>query len=167
MTDHELLKRIPFFAEVLDEAALDQLAKAATRSEFDHGTVLIREGDPGESMFVIVRGALGVAIRDGGKDRRVATLHDDEIVGEMSLLTGAPRAATVTALRPTETLEITRDALKPILDASPELAIKFSAMVLRRSAELDDLYGQPNWLRTTGVASDLTERIRRFFGFGG
>mgnify|MGYP001205419037 CR=1 FL=1 len=163
MTDHDVLKGIPFFAEVLDEAALDQLAEAATRTEFDHGTVLIREGDPGESLFVIVQGAVGVAIRDGG-DRRVTTLRDGDVVGEMSLLTGAARSATVTALRPTVALEISREALAPILAASPELSIKFAAMVLKRNAELDNLFGPANWLRTGGVASDITERIRRFFG---
>ena len=165
MKDHDVLKRIPFFAEILDDQSLDQLAEAATRTEFDHGTVVIREGDAGESMFVIAKGALAVSIRDGGKDRRVATLRDGDLVGEMSLLTGAARSATVTALRPTVTLEITRDALAPILKASPELAIQFSAMVLRRSAELEDLYGLPNWLRTGGTASDITTRVRRFFGF--
>jgi CRP-like cAMP-binding protein len=118
-------------------------------------------------MFVIVSGAVDVAIRDGGKDRRVATLGDGDVVGEMSLLTGARRTATVTALKPTVTLEINREALAPILKASPELAIHFSAMVLRRSAELEDLYGQPNWLPAGGAANDIVERIRRFFSRSG
>jgi len=76
----------------------------------------------------------------------VATLHDGEIIGEMSLLTRAPRTATVAALRPTVTLEIGKPAVVPLLAKSPELAERFA-----------------DWLRRDFTASEITERIRRFF----
>lgn len=167
MTDRDVLSGIPLFAEVLDEASLTALAAGATRVEYDRGAVLIEEHAPGESMFVIVRGAVAVSVRDGGKERRVATLHDGEVVGEMSLLTGAPRAATVTAMRPTVAIEIPRSALAPILAAAPDLADHFAAIIEGRKKELDALYGERHWLTSGSPASEVAERVRRFFSRAG
>ncbi len=157
MADREVLKRIPFFAEVLDDQSLAALAEAAKRVEYDRGSVLIREHDPGKSMFVIFGGAVNVAIRDGGKDRRVATLGDGDVVGEMSLLTGARRTATVTALKPTVTLEITRSALEPILATAPS----------RDGRTAEDQTRRPLWPSPLAAAgwpgSQIADRMRRFF----
>lgn len=158
-----ILEKTPFFADVLDASALDVLAEAAVHEEFDQGSVLIREREPGESLFVIAQGAVTVAVHDGGSDRRVATLHDGAIVGEISLLTGARRSATVTALRPTVTLEIAKPALQPILENSPALADLFAHTIERRKAELEALYGPASWMRHGLSASELAARIRRFF----
>ena len=95
-------------------------------------------------------------------------MRDGDIVGEMSLLTGAPRTATVTALSPTLTLEIAKQALAAVSRGVAGAGRSISpAMVLRRSAELDALYGPPNWLRAGGAAHDIAERIRRFFSRAG
>lgn len=157
----DILKRTAFFADVLGEGDIGALAMSAQRSDYDQGSVLIREGDPGESLFIVVRGAVRVATRDSGADRRVTTLHDGEIVGEMSLLTGARRSATVTALRPTVTLEINKSGLAPILSQSPDLADQFAQMVAERKAELDEVHGSADWLPSAGTVAN---RIRAFFG---
>jgi CRP-like cAMP-binding protein len=162
-----VLKGTSFFADVLDDASLDRLAKSAKPAEYDRGSVLIRESDPGDSLFVIVHGSVTVTIHERGADRRVATLRDGDIVGEMSLLTGAPRSATVTALRPTLTLEVAKPALEPLLVRSPELADHFAEMIEKRQAELHALHGPLHWLRPGVATAEIATRIRHFFAATG
>ena len=163
MDNQAVLANTPFFSEILGRDTLTSLAATASRREFDQGEALMREGETGESLFVIVRGAVTVTIHESGMDRRVASLHDGDVVGEMSLLTGAKRTATVSALKPTIALEITKSDLQPILDSNIELALQFAEIVDRRKSELDELHGPTNWLVPGAPVSDLAERIVAFF----
>lgn len=163
MKPREFLGTIPFFAEVLDASELDGLAVGARRAEFDRGDVLIKEDERGESMFALVGGEVEVSVRDSGKIRHVATLYPGQIVGEMSLLTGARRSATVTALSPVVALEISKAALKPIVIANHDLYDKFAGMVSRRQAELDKLYGSGFLSLFTSPREQLSATIRSFF----
>lgn len=163
MTPREFLGTIPFFAEVLDEAELDALASGARRAEYDRGAVLIREDDRGDSMYALIGGEVTVSVRDGARDKVVATLYPGQIVGEMSLLTGARRSATVTAAAPVIALEIGKGALKPIVIANHDLYDKFAAMVTKRQAELDKLYGSGFWRALTSPGEQLSATIRNFF----
>jgi CRP-like cAMP-binding protein len=163
MEAREFLGSIPFFAEVLNPAELDALAAAARRVDFDQGTTIIRERDVGDSMFAILQGTVTVSIRDSGKDRLVATLHAGDLVGEMSLLTGSPRAATVAAQSPVAAIEIGREAIAPLLSAEPALFDRFAAMLEKRQVELDKLYGQGLWLFYGPPRANLAHIIRSYF----
>ncbi|WP_421725701.1 cyclic nucleotide-binding domain-containing protein [Bauldia sp.] len=154
-----VLEKTPFFADILIDDDIAALAAAAKRHDYDKDSIIVREHDSGESLFIVVHGAVTVSTRDSGAARRVTTLHDGAIVGEMSLLTGAARAATVTALRPTVTLEIDKAGLAPILARSPDLADRFATMVDARKEELEDLHGT-HWFPSAGA---LAARIRSFF----
>lgn len=72
-------------------------------------------------MFVIMRGRVSVQIPVGGKIINVNELGDGEFFGEMSLLTGEPRTATVLAIEETEVLKVSKEALRPILAENPTL----------------------------------------------
>jgi CRP-like cAMP-binding protein len=159
----EFLGSIPFFAGVLSGAELDALAAAARQVKFDQGAAIIRERDIGDSMFAIMEGTVTVSIHDGGKDRLVATLRAGDLVGEMSLLTGAPRAATVAAKSPVVAVEIGRDALAPLLTAEPALFDRFAAMLEKRQIELDKLYGQGLWFFYGPPRANLAHIIRTYF----
>ena len=102
----DILAKVPFFADVLDEAQLDALAKSARRVEFDRFSTLMHEGDRDNSLLVIASGTVNVSV--AGRPQTVATLGEGDVVGEMSLLTGAPRSATVTAVRPVVAFGSTR-----------------------------------------------------------
>src|SRR5712691_11412571 len=105
----EVFARIPFFAEVLSPADLDGLAAKARECLFPPGAVLMQEEDFGSSMFALVEGEVSVSVDDGyGRSDHVATLSAGDIVGEMSLMTGARRSATVTAVTSVTALEITK-----------------------------------------------------------
>src|SRR4051812_16505404 len=161
-----VLASIPFFAEVLDGEEIDILGGSITPLSLAAGEVLIREDDSGNSMFVIVSGEIDVSVGDddGGPARRLARLGAGDIVGEMSLMTGARRSATVTAATAVTTLEVTKAAIEPILNAAPALVERFAAMLERRQAELDRLYGQGKWSLFGLTQRDLVMAMQAFFG---
>jgi CRP-like cAMP-binding protein len=163
MEPREFLGSVPFFAEVLSGAELDALAAAARPVTFDRGAQLITEHDLGDSMYLIMEGTVTVTVRESGKDRQVATLKAGELIGEMSLLTGAPRAATVTAASPVAALEIGKAAIAPLLRAEPALFDRFASMLEKRQRELDKIYGQGLWLFYGPPRANLAAVIRTYF----
>jgi CRP-like cAMP-binding protein len=162
MDARALLVKVPFFAEVLSPADLDALALTAWRDDYDRGAVLMREGEPGDSLFVIASGDVSVTV--GGRSQTVATLGPGEIVGEMSLLAGAPRSATVAALRPVVAYRIGKDQLRSILDHSPSLYERFAEMAEKRKAELADIYGPGLEKLYFASRAQLVNAMRTFFG---
>jgi CRP-like cAMP-binding protein len=128
---------------------------------------IVREGDQGSSMFVIVRGEAAVTL--AGTDGEVARLRDGSFFGEMSLLTGEPRAATVTAVADCDLLEIRADAFRRVVLADPAIVDAVAAAVSRRRAELDEHRAA----RSTAPAespdarSTFVARIRQFLRLSG
>jgi CRP-like cAMP-binding protein len=148
---------------VLDAEQLNTLAAGARRVEFDHRSIIMHGHDLGASMFVISSGTVEVSTRGAGTAIHVASLRSGEIVGEMSLLTGARRSATVTAIGPVAALEIDQATLRPMLTASPELYERFAAMLERRCTELDRIHGDGFW-NLFGLSRDqIAPAIRSFF----
>lgn len=162
MDPRDVIASVPFFAETLDPAQIDALAASARRVDFDRAEALMREGDRGESLFVIFSGDVNVSI--AGRPQTVATLAAGDVVGEMSLLTGAPRTATVTAVRPVVALEIRKDDLEPLLVMSPELFERFAKVVERRRTELDRAYGPSFAQLYLSPQVQLVGAMRSFFG---
>ena len=88
------------------------------------GEVIVREGDPGESMSIVSTGEVRATIlRDGGRTS-VATMRDGDFFGEMAVLSGEPRTATVTAVKSTELLELSREHLSEICARHPHVEAK-------------------------------------------
>jgi CRP-like cAMP-binding protein len=156
------LQTIPFFADTLDPSHLDALAAGARVEDYDAGTTIIREQDGGDSMFVIVSGSLSVAIEHGGGKRQVATLNPGQFFGEMSLLTGIPRLATVTANDRVTLVEITKATMKPILAASPALYDRIATVLQARQSELDQIYDPAFWRRYGGARQNLAAVMRSY-----
>jgi len=161
-----VLAAIPFFAEVLDGEEIDILGGQVVSRSFASGEVLIREDDRGDSMFVIASGEVDVSVIDEGVVRHLAMLGSGDIVGEMSLMTGARRSATVIAISPVTALEVTKAAIEPILNAAPDLVQRFAVMLERRRAELDQLYGQGKWSLFGLSQRDLVMAMQAFFSGG-
>ena len=154
----------PFFAEVLGEADVKTLARRALTVERQAGSELIHEDGSDTSLFIIVEGEVEVIAGDGRRGRPVATLGPGEFFGEMSLMTGERRSATVRAVTDVRLLEITKLAIAPILEASPELVWRFAVVLKKRQEELDRAQGSGSLslLDPGGFAS----MIRSFFGGG-
>jgi ATP-binding cassette subfamily B protein len=89
---------------------------------FDKDAVVFGEGDPGDRFYLIVRGVVEVSRMGEAGERVVAYLEDGDFFGEMALLEGTPRNATVTAVTPTTTLSIDREQFDSMLADVPEIA---------------------------------------------
>jgi CRP-like cAMP-binding protein len=123
----ELLKGVPLFAQC-SKSELRQIARISDEIDLREGTILTREGRTGHEFFVIVDGAVRVS-RNG---RKLADLEPGSWVGEIALLTKAPRTATATATSAVHALVITdRDFRKLIADV-PSIATKVLSCVAER-----------------------------------
>ena len=123
--------RVPMFSACsVDE--LVRIAQVATVRDVSEGTDVIREGEPGEEFFVILRG--GARISRGGS--AVATLDAGDFFGELALVDPAPRNATVTATSPMQVVVLARDAFRTVLDEAPIREHVLAGMA-RRLHELD------------------------------
>ena len=143
-----LLTRIPFFA-TLPERELERLTSEMAVVKLKRGEILFREGDPGELLYIVVDGDLEILKAPGTDDELILnTIHAGEYIGEMSLITGAPRTASVRAFTDEVVLlSMNRKQLNDLLHRHPELA---SVMVTVLSHRLDN----------TNIATfrDLTEK---------
>jgi CRP-like cAMP-binding protein len=127
----ERLEKVPMFAGC-SKKDLQAIAKTVRVIEHPVGTVIATEGDPGAGLFVISKGKAEVTI--GGK--RVNTLADGDFFGEMALLDGGPRTATVTATTDIELYALTEWVFRGLLVEHPTIALRtLEAMASRmRSA---------------------------------
>jgi len=108
--DGERLAKLPFFDGIGLERLRELAALFATET-FQEGDAVVREGDPGDKFYLIVRGRFEIAKRGAdGEEQRVAVLQDGDHFGEIALLKGIPRTATVRALGPSVVLSMRRDA---------------------------------------------------------
>jgi len=130
------------------------------------GVGVVRAGDEGSSMFVVVAGVLDVRVRPAGAeaDKRINTLGPGETFGEMSLLTGSPRSASVVALTDVVLYEVPKAALAGPLQARPALAEALSATMAQHLRRDADQAAEPMGEETRfGLVAQLTSRIRAFF----
>jgi hypothetical protein len=115
--------RIPLFSDLTAEEFVDVAIMLVRRAE-KAGTVIVREGDPGDSMFIVSTGEVDATRVDAGQQVKLATLSDGDFFGEMAVLTGEPRTATVSTVRNTELLELSRNDLQTICTRHPEVEAK-------------------------------------------
>jgi ABC-type multidrug transport system fused ATPase/permease subunit len=101
------LRTVPLFGGFADPL-LASLARKMVRERFFVDEDVVREGEPGDKLYVVQRGGLEVMIGAQGEERKVNSLHPGEYFGEMALLTGEPRGATVRATEPTEVFSLSR-----------------------------------------------------------
>jgi small-conductance mechanosensitive channel len=132
--DEETLLAILRRTEILQSLRDEEIRRLSERSHvrvYGDGEVVVRQGDEGDSLFIVRRGLLHVSI-DGAS---VGSLRGGEIFGEMSLLTGERRKATVAAAGEVHLIEISKEDIEPVIKANPELLENLSAILARREEE--------------------------------
>ncbi len=137
----------------------ETLGEATRARVFARGEMILRQGEAGDSMFVVEQGSVSVRVpRDKGSVE-VAQLGAGSVFGEMALLTGEARAADIVALEDVIVLEISKASLQPILLNNPELASGISAKIVERRDHLESSRAvDPVAEQTT-----LLRRIRSYF----
>jgi small-conductance mechanosensitive channel/CRP-like cAMP-binding protein len=154
-----LVATVDLFARLDDEQRRTIAARAAMRT-FGTGEAIVRAGDAGHSMFVICEGSVGVVLPGNGRD--VATIERGGHFGEMSLLTGEPRSATVVARGDTTVLEIDAESFRAIAASDPEAMEAVAAAAVARGAELDAARTVSVSAAVTEVPATLLARMRKF-----
>src|SRR5256714_4932824 len=129
----QFLKNVKLFSELGPES-LVKLGSCLKTAEFPPSEVMVREGTPGVSMYLIKSGLVEVRKKDPatGIDFMVAQLGEGAAVGEMSLLTGKPRSATVTTVQPTVVFTLTRADFRNLLTQHPEISLGLARILAER-----------------------------------
>ncbi len=128
----EALRKVPFFEDLTSED-LQRIARIGRRRSFDAGEAIVSRGSDDPGLYVLLSGTASVTA--GG---RTHSLRAGDFVGEMSLLAGRPRTATVTADEPVEALVITTMYFKPFLIANPSVAVHILEVVAERLRNLQE-----------------------------
>lgn len=156
-----LLAGIPLLS-ALPPADLARLAAEAPVRTYAEREVLIRKGEPGESLFVLLEGSASIRAGESESSHRVADLHPGDCVGEMSLLTGDARSATVVAEADLCVLEIGKALFGATLKANPGIVERLAHLAAERRAGLAASGASP--AAAGAVPIPLIARIRKFFG---
>lgn len=115
------LPKSPLFEDLTAEER-DALAREMVLESFDEGDIVITEGEKGSSLYVVVSGEVKVYTRGGrGENVYLAKLAEGDFFGEVSILTGKPRTATVTASQRTELLRLDKEKLDAVVAGHPRI----------------------------------------------
>ncbi len=131
----ELLARVDLFAD-LSDAEHHDLARHMRYSPFGPGEVMTRQGNEAHWLYLIEDGEACVSVSDGTIQHEVARVRGPAFFGEMSLLTGEARSATVVAVGEVECFRLDKTALQGLLDRRPELAAHLARVLAERHAAL-------------------------------
>lgn len=134
----DLLRRVPLFHGLV-EADLVAVAQATTSRELAAGDVLFRQGDPGDALFVVAAGTLAARLDAGlESERTLSAFGPGDFFGEMALLTGAPRSATVQATSACVVLSLGKSAFDELVRSTPEIALQLSRVLSSRLSATND-----------------------------
>jgi hypothetical protein len=126
-----VLRRVPLFSQ-LDPEDLQRIAATAQERLYPAGEALVRQGDLGDELIVIVEGSVRISKRDGDIERDLRTYEAGDHIGELAVLRDQPRAATVVAEQDVRGLCIGGEALRAILQERPEAAMAMLATLAER-----------------------------------
>ncbi|MEZ4389722.1 MAG: cyclic nucleotide-binding domain-containing protein [Polyangiales bacterium] len=131
---HSLFRRASAF-DALDDDEVDAFTLFLRERRVEAGAILFREGDPGESLFVLLEGEANVYVRGPGGDHlRVATLAAGDVLGERSCIDPSPRSATVTATSEVRALELSRAELDRMIRELPSVASRLLGVIAQALA---------------------------------
>jgi len=119
----------------LDEAARKELLESAFVMQYDAGEMLLREGDPGDTMFLVMEGTVRVHAHSPQREIQLAELGRGACIGEVSVLMGSPRTATVDAVTNVTCAVLARHRVERVLDAHPRVRELLETMVEGRARQ--------------------------------
>jgi CRP/FNR family cyclic AMP-dependent transcriptional regulator len=152
------LAKCPLFTHA-SLGTLESVAGNLRRRRFRRNEVIFHQGDPGDSLHIVAAGAIKIVLPSAeGEEAIIATLRVGDFFGELSLLDGAPRSATATALEPCETLVLARPIFLQLLADDPGLR---DALLTGLSRELRRLTAHVEELHFLDLAGRLAMRLTR------
>ena len=154
--------------ECLSEEQLSHVVQEARLKLFGRGEPVIEEGSAGDSMFVMLRGAANVYVSKNGSKIHVAKLGAGDCFGEMSLLTGEPRSATVRADADCYVMEIGKPIMAEVLRDAPDCLEKLSELLAQRKMETEGVLKEAgrtgeHLLKERQYTATFLQRLQTFF----
>jgi small-conductance mechanosensitive channel/CRP-like cAMP-binding protein len=165
-----ILSRVYLF-QTLQSQTLSHLASLMLLKHFTEGDILIRQNEEGDSMYILVEGLLYVYVEQELVEPlvKVGQITPGKFFGEMSLLTGEKRVATIKATTNAVVYEITRAHVNSILMTHPQIAEILSMAVAEyrmRLNDLKDLHNQEDEsLETRNIATQILDKMKAFFNY--
>jgi small-conductance mechanosensitive channel/CRP-like cAMP-binding protein len=157
-----ILEKVPLF-EALPDKDREKIAHEATIQDFGAGELIVRQDAPGESLYIILNGACEVLLeRKRRGTKKVATINKGDFFGEMSLLTGEARSATVKTLEYATVIRVDKALFSTFLASNPDICEKLGAVMAQRQQDLSLEANKTQEKLTDQVT--LISRIKNFFG---
>ncbi len=163
------LRRVELFAQMTDDE-LRKLAERLRYAPFAKGNLIARQGTPAQHwLFIIISGEAEVYLEGAGGEKRVLNvLSKGAFFGEMSLMTGSPRVASVVAKTDVECYRLDKEAFEEILLARPAIAEEVAQVLVSRRLQLDsalqNLDEESKHKEIHHQHSEILATVRRFFG---
>jgi CRP-like cAMP-binding protein len=152
--EDEVVRRAPLFT-ALDEAAAISLRASMDSVKIAKGSILFKEGDDGEHLYVIIDGKLKLGTSSGdGRENLLSILGPGEMFGELSLFDPGPRTSTATAVTDAKLLSLSHEKVIPWLKQNPEVSLQLLTRLSQRLRRTNEAVGDL-------VFSDVPGRVAK------
>jgi CRP-like cAMP-binding protein len=152
--DDEVVRRAPLFT-ALDDAAAESLRASMDTVKIAKGSILFKEGDDGEHLYVIIEGKLKLGTSSGdGRENLLSILGPGEMFGELSLFDPGPRTSTATAVTDAKLLSLSHEKVIPWLKQNPEVSLQLLTRLSQRLRRTNEAVGDL-------VFSDVPGRVAK------
>ncbi len=160
----DFVERVELFAS-LDSEIHKQIAQRLETITFASGERIVQQGDKGDSMYFIRRGQVRVILEMDGAVDQLAILGEGQYFGEMALLTGENRSATVQAINDVEAFILRKETFREVLLDDPEIVIRISSLMAERRSELETRSAELAAVQVPQHAEEsFLKRVQSFFG---
>jgi small-conductance mechanosensitive channel/CRP-like cAMP-binding protein len=157
----DMLENVPLFEALTDEDR-QTIAEEATIQDYGSGEPIVHQNEPGDSLYIILSGACGVLLeKEGGRTQKVATIKKGDFFGEMSLLTGEARKATVKAMEHATVARVDKALFSKFLASNPQICEKLGTAMAQRQLDLDKEANRPP--DELANPKNVITRIKAFF----
>ncbi|MGH7775062.1 MAG: cyclic nucleotide-binding domain-containing protein, partial [Candidatus Binatia bacterium] len=138
----DIIRNIPLFSGLTREDVAKIMGKLEERA-FNAGTTILSQGDKGDSFYLIESGAVQVVLESaGGRSESIAVLGPQDWFGEMALLSGEPRSATIITVKDTTVLRLSREAWDELIEKHPSWLLYFCATLSKRLSRIEQQYSK-------------------------
>ena len=161
----QAVQRTSLFAKLPPDEQMT-LAEHLVHAPFVRGDTLTRQGAVAHWLYLIVQGEAEVLVDSGATRTSITTLRDGDFFGEMGMLTGEPRSATVIARSDVDCYRLDKVGFAKVLMARPSMAEEISSVLAQRRQELDSRVKQAAHVPPRSHADEVLARIKSFFGVG-
>jgi signal transduction histidine kinase len=153
------LHDLSLFSE-LSDSDLDKLIDMADEVVVERGDVLMKEGAPGDALYVVLDGDFEISKRSGNQDVLLAERGTGEVLGEMALIEESPRSATVKATRKSKILRITKEVFQTLIGSSPSAALSMLHTMSSRLRNTESMLRQSEKMASLGtLAAGLAHEL--------